>query len=152
MGDHGTTSTFPTSPAVDQVFELTLDGDAAKNKPLEMVRRDGYNPKDWKHKGPVVEGSQTKRFKLVKVGYCRTLDELRRKLGEHGEIPEGQWREALAAYKSDGKGPVGIADSSWAHPRGSARFPCVFTGGDSDFFWSDYDFHDDWRWLVGVSK
>ena len=136
-----------------EVFELTLDGDAPENQPLEMVRHDGYDWKVWQHEGPVVKGSQTKRFKLVKVGYCRTFNELRRKLGAHGEIPEGQWREALkAAYKSDGKGHVGVADSSWVGPRGRAPFPCVLAYGHSFFLWADGDFNDDWRWLVEASK
>jgi hypothetical protein len=143
--------TEPTSyPATDEIFELTLDGDAAENQPLEMVRRDGYNPKGWQHRGPVVKGRHTKRFKLVEIGYCRNFDEVRRKLAIHGEIPEGQWREAFRARygKPDGKGPIGIADALWVIPYSSAYFPYVGLDGDSNFRWTDSDFYDVWRWLV----
>lgn len=139
---------------VGEVFELTLDGDDAENDPVEMVRRDGYSkPEQWQFNGTRVAGVQTRRFKLVSVGYCRTFDRLTRKLIKYGTIPEGQWREALkAAYQHDGKGPVGIADSSWVRPDGYAHFPCVRTLGSSYFHWTGFDFHARWRWLVEVSK
>lgn len=140
-------------PATGEIFELTLDGDALKNQPLEMVRRDGYVSKEWKHTGKKVSGKQTRRFTLVSVGYCQTFDELTRKLAEHGTIPEGQWREALkAAFQHDGEGPVGIADSSWVVPRGLAGFPGISTGGISGFRWAGRAVDDGWRWLVEASK
>lgn len=143
-----------TYPAVGEVFDLTLDGDAPEHQPLEMVRRDGYTGK-WEHRGPVVKGKQARRFKLVQIGYCPSFDEVRRKLAtEHGKIPEGQWREAFkAAYpKADGNGPVGVADSSWVNPNGNANFPYVNTDGNSNFNWTDDDFNENWRWLVEVSN
>ena len=143
----------PTYPATGEIFELTLDGDDSENQPLEMVRRDGYSG-NWKHKGLVVKGRQTKRFKLVQVGYCRNLDEVRQKLAAHGEIPEGQWREAFkASYPNhDGLGPVGIADPSWVNPNDNAYFPCVDSDGYSNFVWAAYDQNEHWRWPVVVSK
>lgn len=147
-----TPSLKPTYPAIGEVFELTLDG-VLENEPIEMVRRDGYNPEGWKHTGKRVSGKQTRRFTLVSVSYSRTFDDLTRKLDEHGAIPEGQWREALkAAYQHDGKGPVGIADSSWVFPDGGAYFPCVYASGHSDFRWAGRGFDDGWRWLVEASK
>lgn len=142
-------------PADGEVFELTLDGDASENDPIEMVRRDGYgNPKLWKYTGKRVIGKQTRFFKLVRVDHCRNLDEVRERLAKCGEVLQGQWREAFkVAYpEPDGRGPVGIADPSWVNPNGLAYFPCVDTGGSSYFYWADYDFHEHWRWLVGVSK
>lgn len=153
MSEHGTVSVSGVHPPVSEIFELTLDGDLPENQPLEMVRRDGYSG-TWKHNGPVVKGVQTRRFKIVQIGYCRTFDEVQTKLIQHGKIPEGQWRQAYkTAYpKPDGNGPIGIADSSWVLPNGRACFPYVLTDGYSDFCWTDHAFNDFWRWLVEVSK
>ena len=140
-------------PSVGEVFDLTLDGGLLENQPLEMVRQDGYSGK-WKHAGSIVGGTETRRFRLVQVGYCCTFDEVVRKLVEYGKIPEGQWRQAFKAIypKPDGNGPIGVADSSWVDPCGCAFFPDVSTDGGSDFYWTDYVFYDYWRWLVEVSK
>src|SRR5438093_900459 len=93
-------------------FELTLDGDAPENQPLEMVRR---HPGIWTHKGATVKGIQTRRFKWVSAGHCRNLDEVRTKLKEYGKIPEGQWREAIkfTFFWPDGKHHRAVADASW---------------------------------------
>ncbi|TSC74820.1 MAG: hypothetical protein G01um101430_739 [Parcubacteria group bacterium Gr01-1014_30] len=141
-------------PKVGEVFELTLDFDAAENQPLEMVRRDGYDPRVWNYTGKKVMGRCTSYFKLVKVGYCRNLDQVRQKLAAHGEIPEGQWRQAFkAAYpKPDRKGLIGVADPSWALSGGSATFPCVSSRGRSRFLWADRGFNVAWRWLVKVRE
>lgn len=140
-------------PADDVEFELTLDGDAPENDPLEMVRRV-CNPKGWEFNGRKVSGVQTRAFKLVRVGACRNLDEVRQKLAQYGDIPEGQWRQAFkVAYpRPDGNGPVGIADSSWVDPNGGVFFPCVSSDGGSDFYWADFDHGVGWRWLVPASK
>lgn len=140
-------------PAMGEIFELTLDGDVPEHQSLEMVRRDGYGGK-WRHDGPVVQGKQTRRFKLVQIGYCRTFDEVLEKLAKYGKIPEGQWREAFrVAYpKPDGDGPIGIADFSWVNPHGYAHFPYVRADGHSYFHWADDDFYESWRWLVEVSE
>lgn len=139
---------LPVYPAVGQEFELTLDGDAPENQPLAMVQCDGYAGA-WKHEGPLVEGKQTRRFKLVQVGYQPGLEAVRTALAAHGEVPPGQWREALkSSYRQDGQGPVGLADPSWQNPVGIAYFPYVHSNGDSNFDWAGDEFHDDWRWLV----
>lgn len=125
-------------PADGEVFALTLDGDAPENQPLEMVRRDGY-------------GNPARRFKLVSIGYCQNWEEVLRRLAGHGRIPEGLCRNAFKnAFKSDGKGPVGVANPSWVNPDGSACFPCVNSDGESSFRWTVSDFSDRWRWLVEV--
>ena len=147
-----TTATYPTE---GKVFELTLDGDAPENQPIEMVKRDGYdNPESWKHTGLTVTGTQTRRFKLVSVGYCSTFDEVKAKLAGQGTTPEGQWREAFkAAYPTpDCNGPIGVADGSWAGPGGRAHFPCVNARGGSDFRCLAYYFNQYWRWLVLVGE
>lgn len=142
-------------PAANEIFELTLNGDLPENQPLEMVRRDGYaEPEKWWYTGTKVTGKQTRRFKLVGVGYCSSFSDLKGKLAKHGEIPAGQWREAFKAkYPTpDENGPIGIPDASWVDPLGDANFPCVRTVGGSGFGWSDFVFSGGWRWLVEVRK
>ena len=142
-------------PTVGEVFELTLNGNDPTIDPVEMVRRDGYNdPERWRFTGARIAGEQARRFKLVEIGYQPNFDAVCSALKQHGEIPGGQWREVFKAAfgKPDGKGPIGFADPSWGDPHGSVGFPCVYAGGASVFRWADHDFHDDWRWLVGVSK
>jgi len=135
-----------------EVFEMTLDGDAPENHPLEMVRRDGYTG-NWKHSGPVVKGIVTRRFKWVAVGYQPNLETVRAALAFHGDIPEGQWREAVKQmFKPDGEHLRGIADPSWENPDGYAIFPYVENGGYSDFRWAGLDLGESWCWLVAVSK
>ena len=135
-----------------EVFEMTLNGDAPENQPLEMVRRDGYTG-DWKHSGPKVKGIETRRFKWVAVGYQPNLEAVRVVLASHGKIPEGQWREAVKQmFEPDGEYPRGVADPSWRGPSSDADFPCVGRGGVSDFGWAGSGRSGDWRWLVGVSK
>ena len=149
------TLTLPQYPPDSEVFELTIDGDAPENDPIEMVRCDGYgSPEKWKFTGQKVAGIQTRAFKLVRVGVCRNLKKVRQRLAQYGDIPEGQWRQAFkAAYpQPDGNGPIGIADSSWVDPDGGAGFPCVDSGGGSDFRWADDGRGGGWRWLVPASK
>lgn len=151
----GASAQVPVYPKEGEIFKLTLDGDAPENQPLEMLRRYGTDSSDWKHNGEKVSGKQTRRFKLVRVGYCRNLDEVRKKLKGHGNIPEGQWVMAFrVAYpRSDGQGPhIGVADASWVDPDGSAYFPYVYSGGSLGFNWADIERGDHWRWLVAVSK
>ena len=149
-------SAISNYPAKGEVFEPTLDGDAPENVPIHaMVAGEGYNSKGWQFNGTRVAGKQTRRFKLVSVGYCRNLDEVRQKLARYdGKVAEGQWRQSFkAAYpKPDGKGPIGFADPSWFSPDGYAYFPYVGTGGGSGFGWADDGFGGRWRWLVGGSK
>jgi hypothetical protein len=142
----------PAYPKVGEVFELALDGDAPENQPLEIVRSFGYNPEGWRHKGPKVAGKQTRRFKLVQVGYCSNMDVVRERLKAHGENLEGQWMKAFkVAYpQPDGNGPVGVADASWVPPYGVANFPIVDTGGDPHFSWAGLARDAHWRWLVAV--
>ncbi|TAL50833.1 hypothetical protein EPN81_01590 [Patescibacteria group bacterium] len=137
-----------------EVFELMLDGNAPENQPLAMVAADGYDPRYWKHNGPKVEGRQTRKFKLVSVDLCWNIDEVRRKLAAHGEIPEGQWRQAYkVAYNIQSrKGPIGIAvaDPSWTTPSGFRCFPYITSFGASRFWAADNEFQVHWRWLVSI--
>ncbi len=144
-------------PADGEVFELTLDGDAPENQPLEMVRQAGYdNWQEWEHNGPAVKGRETRRFKWVYIGYQPNLDAVRAALATHGKIPEGQWREAVKKmFKHDIWRPCGIADPSWEPPRfgGSIPYcPYISSDGSSRFKWVIDGFPDHWRWLVEVNE
>ncbi|MBI2053076.1 MAG: hypothetical protein HYT34_02420 [Candidatus Ryanbacteria bacterium] len=144
-----------------KVFEMTLDGDAAENQPIEMVRRDGYdNPSRWKHVGTRVLGTQTRKFVWVSVGYQPNLDAVRAaclkaagKLDLNGRIPEGQWREVIKQMlEPDGQYHRGIVDPSWEDPDGGILFPCVSSGGNSRFYWAVLGCSGGWRWLVEVES
>lgn len=151
-------------PMVGETFELTLNGDAPENQPLEMlirfIEKEGCSPKkDAGHRGPLVRGCATSRFKLVQIGSCSTFAEVRRKLITHGEIPEGQWLMAfMNAYPStDHGGAIGIADASWKIAWGGSFFPSINTFDGSMFFKSIYtdiflEFEEYWRWLVKVKE
>lgn len=138
----------PAVPAVGEAFELTLDGDAPENQPLQIVRDCGYTGK-WRHNGRTVQGKQTRRFKLAQVGYQPNLDGVKSAFPTSGSV-EGQWIKAFkAAYpQPDGNGPIGIADASWVYPNGGAGFPIVGSFGDLDFHWAGDAHGADWRWLV----
>jgi hypothetical protein len=138
-------------PKVDEVFELTLDGDAPENQPLEMVRRDNCNnPEEWRHRGRVVNGRHIRRFKLVRIGYHGSFRDMRREIDSLGRVPEGQWREAFkAAYPHSGYGTVGIADDSWLDPDDNASFPYIYDG-ISRFGFPSYKFSTNCVWLVEV--
>ncbi len=137
-----------TYPVIGEIFELTLDGTATKNQPLEMVHADGFNVQNWNHKGPVVRQRETRRFKLVEVGYCKNLDEVMSKLAVHGRIPPGQWREAFKVRYRYSRRPVGIADASWVDPMNRAEFPCIYAEGGLGFCGPSYQFDTNWQWLV----
>ncbi len=142
-------------PATGKVFELTLNGSDPATHPIEMVRRDGYdNPEKWRFTGKQLDRIKTRSFKLVEIGYQPNFDAACKALKSHGTIPSGQWREAFKArdQKPDGKGPIGVADPSWVSPDGTVNFPCVYGDGESIFHWTDDDFSDRWRWLVGGVK
>lgn len=148
-------ATHPTPsdiPADGVEFELTLEPTDA----LAMVKADGYDPKGWQYKGPKVTKPDTKRVKLIRVGYVRNLAEVQAKAREQGcELVIGQWREAFKKRfpTNDGKGPIGFGgkESSWVDPCGDAYFPvlCVHgVGWRSDFGWSDDVRDGHWRWLA----
>lgn len=142
---------LPEYPAPGVEFDLTLDGDARENQPLAMVSGDGYGG-GWKHKGPVVKGTQTRRFKFVEIGYQPNWNSVVGELGKHGKIPEGQWREAVKKTYRTNRLSMGVADASWSDPGDSRNFPMVHVIGGSDFHWTDVEFSESWVWLVEVSK
>ncbi len=147
-------------PALGEVFELTLDGSAPENDPIDMVRRSGeVEFEKWKHVGNRrVNGVQTRRFKLVAIGSCDHYNLAEAILKEHGRIPEGQWHEALIAkfQDADGKGTVGIADDSWRDQYNDFFFPCIRANDGPTcvlfFDWAFGGFNNHWRWLVEVDK
>ncbi len=143
------TELVPLYPADDEVFELSIEPFTG----LEMVRDDGFdNWHKWQFNGKEITERETKRFKLVPVGYQPNFDAVKEKLAKHGTIPQGQWRKAFKkAYpKPDGKGPVGVADASWVNPSGGVGFPCVRGGGDEYFPWTGNGFLRSSAWLVEV--
>jgi len=146
-------------PALGEVFELTLDGSAPENDPIEMVRRSGeVGFEKWQHKGRQINGVQKRRFKLVAVGSCDHFNLVVAILKEHGKIPEGQWREALIAKFQvvDCNGIVGIADDSWRDRYGDFFFPCFNANSEQAcvpfFDWTEGGFNNYWRWLVEVDE
>ncbi len=139
-------------PRVGEVFELTLDGAAPENQPLEMVESFGYNPAGWSHNGPTVSGQKTRRLKLVQVGYCSNMEKVKVKVGAEGAFPEGQWINAFkAAYpEPDGQGPIGIPDASWIDSGGRANYPYILAFGLMQFNYAGHIRGEDWRWLAAV--
>lgn len=138
----------PVLPADGVEFELTL----GTIDPMEMVKGSDFDPEGWEFTGFKIV-PQTRKFKLVRVGSCRNLDEVREKLAQHGSIPEGQWREAFkkAFPKNDGQGLIGFADLSWVNLLGVIVFPVLIEEGEawrSDFFLAGGDRDKDWRWLI----
>ncbi len=137
-------------PAPGEVFELTME------KPftgLAMVRDTGFsNLREWRFTGKEITKPVTKRFKLIEIGYQQNFESVKRELGKHGTIPEGQWRKAATQKFSGAPGrPVGVADSSWVGPVGGVNFPYVSgDDGDGHFYWTDDDFGGGWLWLVEV--
>ena len=140
-------------PEVGVKFMLTLDGADPKNQPIAMMRADDFID-DFQHCGPTVQGTVTKRFKLVNVESCRNLDEVKQRCAEHGTLPEGQWREAFkdAFPTPDRKGPIGVPDASWVDSLGGALFPFVDSNGASGFNWVGNEYSARWRWLVCVGE
>ncbi|GEM_PF-1534118 len=142
-------------PADGEEFELTLTSEEAD--PIAMVCRDGYGDwQKWKYKGVEIKGTQTKRCKLVRLGYVLNLDDARQK---GRTLVDGQWREAFKKKfsQNDGKGPIGFGGvgSQWVSPDGVADFPVLDGDGAawySRFVWAGDGRNGRWRWLAGVSK
>jgi len=136
---------FPTYPKDGEVFELSIKEPFTG---LQMVKDDGFTG-NWQFTGQEIIEPQTKRFKLVSIGYQPNFEAVKTELAKHGKIPQGQWRKAFKkAYpKTDGS-PIGVADASWVRSSGSVRFPYVYSDGDEYFYWPGHVFNDDWRWLV----
>jgi hypothetical protein len=140
----------PAYPRAGEVFELTLDFDAPANDAMEMVEEFGYNSTGWSYVGAKVTGRQTRRFKLVQIGYCSNTEKVRAKTAALGATPEGQWINAFkVAYPvPDGQGPIGIADDSWISANGRANYPYLLAVGLQHFNYAGHVRGDDWRWLV----
>jgi len=123
---------------------------------LALVTAFGYSG-NWKFNGKPVTEPFTRRFKLESVGYCANLDEVTRKCGKKGRVPEGPWLQAfrLAYPNNDGQGPIGIADPSWVDPGGDVSFPVLDQGGfgwGPDFHWASSDRDGLWLLLIEVQR
>lgn len=139
-------------PSLNAEFELELDANIPANRPYPgMIIAFGYDPKDWGFAGTPLIGKSRRKFKLVRVGFQSNLLTVRRALEvKHGSIPPGQWIKAfIDAYpRTDGSGPVGVADPSWIHPDGNSDFPFLDSAGKPRFNWTISTLHGHWRWLV----
>ena len=146
-----TLQVFCSVPEDGEEFELSLDGNAVD--PLAMVRKDGYSG-EWQFNGPKVEGVQTRRFQLVRLGYCPNLDEAKAKAQTRGyRLAEGEWREAFRKrFLRPAVGDlIAFGGSGWSDPYGGRGFPYLDESDgawDSDFDWVGSGFDEDWRWLV----
>lgn len=150
LGSKTTAVSLPQGaiPADGVKFKLTIEA----TDPMEMLKSDGHDTSKWKFIGSRVV-SRTSRFKLVRVGSCRNLAEVRKKIYELGFIPEGQCREAFKkAFQNNNTNVViGFADPSWVNSGVYFRFPVLQMIGKvwiSSFFDTESNFNDYWRWLV----
>lgn len=138
-------------PAIGEPFEIVFYGDYKGNQPLGLMRRTDYSPGGWEHDGPSITGRVIRFLKLVELKQILTFDEVRAELcNKYGPIPEGQWVSGFKAAfpKTDGKGPVGVADASWTAPDGKRNFLYVKRGGDLSLHRALGTFGPDWRWIV----
>lgn len=137
-------------PAIGEPFEIVFYGDYKGNQPLAIARRVGHCD-GWEHDGPLIEGRVIRLLRLVALKSALAFDELRAELvRQYGKVPEGQWVSGFKATfpKTDGKGPIGIADASWVAPDGHFNFLCVGRGGDMEFHRASGAFGPGWRWIV----
>ncbi len=134
----------------NEEFDLTLVPISA----VQMVASGGYgNVEDWRFTGTELHEPVTCCFKWVGVDSCSNLNEVQERLMIHGDIPKGQWREALIErFNPDNEHPRGIADPSWVNPNGERVFPCITRLGDPFFNVGDVSLYQFWRWLVEVKS
>ena len=143
-----------TVSADDEEFTLDVNND---QDPMEVVSSVGFDKKSWQYLGPAFSGKETRRVKLIRLGFVKGLKEARQKADQLGfRLLEGQARESFKAKYPvpDGKGPVVFGGSVWQSPHGDARVACLYECGgvwNSHFYWSDYGWDGDYRWAV-VSK
>ena len=143
----------PVFPAIDEWFELEVDGDM---DPMSVVTSAGFSSEGWKYLGPEFSGKKTYRVKLIKLGYVRNLEEARvqaRAKNPKYRLLEGQAREPFKAKfpRHDGR-PVVFGGSEWQNPSMRRRVAYLDTlhGGrwDSRFDWAGPGFDDAWLWPV----
>jgi hypothetical protein len=150
-------------PAVGEIFDLEIDGNAPEVDPLNMVLFNAdvscTTGRGWRFEGKSVKGKQTSRFMLVEPDdhSCR-LPQLKKTLRERGRIPEGQW---LVAFMEKYQAPIcrfeegyciAIADDSWIDIGARRRLPYL---GEAilelDFEYAEVvDIRENWLWLVEV--
>lgn len=142
-------------PQVGEVFKLELDADVPENTPDGMIKAFGHNHRDWGFTCIPLTGKLERNFKLVQIGPQPDLKAAKERLeAEYGPTPSGQWMKAFndAYPKPDDKGPIGVADFSWAYPGGFSRFPYVGYDGKPGFYHPGIGLGEGWRWLVSVPE
>ncbi len=136
-------------PLDNEVFELTLDGDAM---PPEKCSKGMAG---WEYKGPNIIGKYTRRFKLVRIGHCKNANEAREKLLLLGGVPNSQWMIPFKAKygQHDSEGSIGICDPAWELDRCPGTYIPSYFGSSTSIHFSRTDLGKDesWRWLIEVS-
>jgi hypothetical protein len=140
-------------PKIAEIFELGIDGDAMGNRPLEMVRRAGHDPRGWAHNGPLFCGRAIRPFQLAETNSSLSFDGVISELSQRGRVPEGQWCLAFKVTypKPDVERHVAIADATWIGPDGRTYFPYISRAGDLRFHRSTGVFGEIWLWIVATS-
>lgn len=137
-------------PKLGDVFEIIYD--FGQNPELEkMPNRFGYK-NEWLYDGIPSVGRQTRRFKWVKVGKQKNLNAVIAELiVRHGNIPSGQWIEAIIKlFEHDGIWR-GIPDQSWTDKEDDSRcFPYLHPVGKPYLLWVGCDQDEEQYWLVEV--
>ncbi|MFA6392319.1 MAG: hypothetical protein WCW66_06295 [Patescibacteria group bacterium] len=142
---------FIEPPDLGVEFELTIRGDNSEHRWMVDKLAGSFKFKNYRYYGlkPKKEGRQTRRFKLVKVGYRPDVSGICREVARQGMYtPESQWLEAFRrAYPVQGERPgIGIANPDWEghypvlHCNSSGWYYCL----RRPEFCSEH-----WIWLVG---
>ncbi len=138
-------------PADDEWFDLEVDND---QDPMDVVRPANFNPTGWRYLGPKLTGKRTIKVKLVRLGYCKNLEEAKQKADARGyRLLEGQARESFKKRfpKPDDNDHVVFGGSLCQSPGGGAGVACldrVGGGWGSGFVWTGGGWDDDWCWAV----
>lgn len=118
-------SVMRTLPRLGESFDLTLENDIDLVSMLTPYPK--VDPENFEYTGGGILKPRTRRFKLIWLGKCSNQHEL---ISKHAneKIPEGKWIQPFRVKFPfpDGRGPIGIADTSWRHRRsGQKGFPAL---------------------------
>lgn len=80
-----------TYPQDGEVFELSITEPFTG---LQMITDEGFTG-TWRFTGQEIAEPQTRKFKLVSIGYQPSFEAVKEELARHGKIPQGQWRKAF---------------------------------------------------------
>lgn len=139
----------PAFPKVGEVFELTTSEEITG---LGLVADFGYTPDRWRSTAVTVPAGTTRKFKLIAVGRQPDLDAVTLACkAQGGKSTNGCWMKVFDnTFGHSRRNSVGVADPSWVHPNGNARFPMVHRSGDRDFLYAGGFRFESWLWLVEV--